>query len=416
MDVSLFTSALVSSATLAAWCWLVLARCGFWRTDQRLRPATGTQPDSAEEWPAVAVVVPARNEADVLPSTLPTLLGQDYPGPCHVFLVDDGSDDGTPGVALEVASVDGSEERLTVVAAEPRPQGWSGKVWALAQGVEASRTTVSEYLLFTDADIAHPPDSLASLVRKARAETLNMVSLMAHLRVVTLWDRLLVPAFVYFFGKLYPFRWVNDPRRSTAAAAGGCMLVRRDALDRSGGLESISGALIDDCALARRIKSRSGPSTGKVWLGLSHEVMSVRAYETLRPMWDTVSRTAYAQLDFSAIRLAATVIGMLALYLAPPVATAGGILALVLGRDVLGTWLAASGLGAWTLMAASYLPMLGWYRTSPAFAPLLPVTAFLYTDDRRLRTPMAAWGGRRLEGPHVLGCSTQPPRTKIASR
>ena len=172
------------------------------------------------------------------------------------------------------------------------------------------------------------------------------------------------------------------------------MLVRRDALDRTGGLESISGALIDDCALAHRIKSRSGPSTGRIWLGLSHEVVSVRAYETLRPMWDTVARTAYAQLDLSAIRLAGMVAGMLTLYVTPPLASVVGLLSLALGRDALGIWLAAAGLGAWTLMAASYLPMLGWYRTSPVFAPLLPVTAFLYT----LMTVDSALQWRRGEG------------------
>jgi hopene-associated glycosyltransferase HpnB len=225
-----------------------------------------------------------------------------------------------------------------------------------------------------------------------------MVSLMAPLRVVTVWDRLLVPAFVYFFGKLYPFRWVNDPRKSTAAAAGGCVLLRRDALDRIDGPESIAGALIDDCALADRVKSGSTPASGGIWLGLSHAVVSVRAYETLRPMWDTVVRTAYAQLDFSAIRLTGTVIVMLALYLAPPLASAVGLaaLALSLGPEVLGTWLAVTGLAGWALMSASYLPMLGWYRTSPVFAPLLPVTAFLYTlmtVDSALRWCRGGGGG-----------------------
>ena len=393
MDVLLGVLTAVSSAVLGAWCWLALWRGGFWLTDQRLEPAAWKLPGTPKEYPAVAVVVPARNEADVLPRTLPTLLGQEYPGPFHVFLVDDGSEDGTAAVALEAASVTGGGGRLTVVAARPRPEGWTGKVWALAQGVEASRDSGSEYLLFTDADIAHPPDSLASLVHKARTDRLDMVSLMAHLRVATGWDRLLVPAFVYFFGKLYPFRWINDLGRSTAAAAGGCILVRREAVKRVGGLESIARELIDDCALARRVKHGSGPSTGAVWLGLSREVASVRVYETLRSMWDTVARTAYAQLDYSPVRLAGAVVGMLALYATPPLAAAGGTVALVLGRDAVGGWLAVGGIGAWTLMAATYLPMLGWYRTSPMFAPLLPVTAFLYTlmtVDSALRS----WRGR----------------------
>ena len=404
MDVLLGVLTAVSSAVLGAWCWLALARGAFWLTDQRLESGAREPPEPARQCHTVAVVVPARNEADVLPRTLPTLLGQEYRGAFHVFLVDDGSEDGTAGVALEAASATGGG-RLTVVTAEPRPEGWTGKVWALAQGVEASRHAGSEYLLFTDADIAHSPDSLASLVHKARTDGLDMVSLMAHLRVATVWDRLLVPAFVYFFGKLYPFRWVNDRGKSGAAAAGGCILVRREAVERVGGLESIARELIDDCALARRVKHGSGPSTGALWLGLSREVTSVRAYETLRPMWDTVARTAYAQLDYSPVRLAGAVAGMLLLYATPPLAAAGGTVALVLGRDVLGGWLTVGGIGAWTLMAATYLPMLGWYRVSPVFAPLLPITAFLYTlmtvdsARRSWRGQGGAWKGRTYSQP-----------------
>ena len=394
MHTLLGALAIVSSAVLGAWCWLALARGSFWLTDQRLEPGVRELPGPpVGKYPAVAVVVPARNEADVLPRTLPALLGQEYPGDLRVFVVDDGSEDGTAGVALEAASAVGCAERLEVVTARPRPEGWTGKVWALAQGVEASRHAGSEYLLFTDADIAHPPDSLASLVHKARTDRLDMVSLMAHLRVATVWDRLLVPTFVYFFGKLYPFRWVNDSGRSTAGAAGGCILVRREALECVGGLASIARELIDDCALARRVKHGSGPSTGAVWLGLSREVTSVRAYETLRPMWDTVARTAYAQLDYSPVRLAGAVAGMLLLYATPPLAAAGGTAALVLGRDVLGGWLAVGAIGAWTLMAATYLPMLGWYRVSPVFAPLLPITAFLYTL-MTIDSALRSWRGR----------------------
>ena len=405
MHILLGVLTAVSSGVLGAWCWLALARGAFWLTDQRLESGAREPPEPARQCHTVAVVVPARNEADVLPRTLPTLLGQEYRGALRVFLVDDGSEDGTAGVALQAASATGCAERLTVVTARPRPEGWTGKVWALAQGVEASRDSGSEYLLFTDADIAHPPDSLASLVHKARTDGLDMVSLMAHLRVATVWDRLLVPAFVYFFGKLYPFRWVNDSGRSTAAAAGGCILVRREAVERVGGLESIARELIDDCALARRVKHGSGPSTGAVWLGLSREVASVRVYETLRPMWDTVARTAYAQLGYSPVRLAGAVAGMVALYATPPLAAAGGTVALVLGRDVLGGWLTVGGIGAWTLMAATYLPMLGWYRVSPVFAPLLPITAFLYTlmtVDSALRSwrgQGGAWKGRTYPQP-----------------
>lgn len=405
MDLLINTSAIAGSASLLAWVWLVFARGMFWRTDLRLEPGD----DRRADWPEVAVVVPARDEAAVLPITLPTLLGQDYPGRFHVFLVDDQSGDGTAAAARRAAAESGSDDRLTVVPADPPPPGWTGKLSALRQGVRAAEATKPEFLLLTDADIVHPPDSLRALVRKAQAGRLDLVSLMARLRVETVWERMLIPAFVYFFAKLYPFRWSNDPRSSTAAAAGGCVLVRRDALENSGGLEAIAGELIDDCALAALIKRHARPEGGKTWLGLSQTVRSIRAYDGLGPVWHMVARTAYAQLDFSPLLLVGTVVGMLFLYLVPPLSTVGGVVTLIQGPEGVNAWLGATGLAAWCLMAGSFVPMLRWHGASPLLAPLLPLTAVLYTlmtvdSARRWRRGQGgAWKGRVFsgKGPHT---------------
>ena len=385
MTGMLLLSALVTSACLVAWGWLVLARGFFWRTDQRLPPTPPLAADDqlvvggTAQWPEVSVVVPARNEAHVLPRTLPGLLGQDYPGRYHITLVDDESEDGTAEVARQVALNADLSQRLTVVAGEPPPPGWTGKLWAVQQGLRASQAAGAELVLLTDADIAHPPDGLRGLVLKAQDARLDLVSQMARLQVDTVWDRLLVPAFVFFFAKLYPFRWANDPRRSTAAAAGGCVLVRREALARSGGLEPIADRLIDDCALAALIKSHGRPEGGRIWLGLSHDVRSLRVYGSLRPIWNTVARTAFTQLEFSVLILAGTVVGMVSLYVLPVLGTVGGLVATTLDPSVPGIWMASAGIAAWALMAASFLPMLKWHDTSPLFAPLLPLTAMLYT-------------------------------------
>lgn len=393
MDAFLWAAAAVAGLALAAWVWLVAARGGFWRVRPRLPPAEET----AAHCPAVAAVVPARNEAAVLPRTLPALLRQDYPGPFHVFVVDDSSEDGTAAVAREAARETGAGGRLTVVPARPLPEGWTGKVWALSEGVRAAADSEPEFLLLTDADIAHGTGSLRALVAIARREGLDLVSVMARLPAGTAWERLLIPAFVYFFAKLYPFRWAADPRKRTAAAAGGCLLLRRQALQRAGGLERIAGAVIDDCALAERIKG----SGGRLWLGYSEGVHSLRAYEGLSGVWSMVARSAYVQLNRSPLLLAGTVAGMLLAYLTPPLAALGGLAALALGAGAApGASLAAAGFAAWALMAASYLPLLGWLAAPRLLVPLLPVAAALYTlmtvdsavSHYRGRT--AAWKGR----------------------
>jgi hopene-associated glycosyltransferase HpnB len=336
------------------------------------------------------VVVPARDEAEVLPHSLPGLLAQKYPGRARVILVDDHSGDGTAETARRLAEAGGLP--LTVTTPPPLPSGWTGKLWAVRHGVELAGET--ELLFLTDADIAHGPGVLAALVAGAEARRLDLVSQMARLRTETAWERLIVPAFVYFFAQLYPFRWSNRPGSRTAAAAGGCSLVRRDALERAGGVAAIRGAVIDDVSLARAVKG----SGGRTWLGLAERdpeltVRSVRPYVGLGPLWRMVSRSAYAQLRHSPALLLGTVLGLALIYLVPPVATVVG---LATGRlPVL-----LAGAAAWLLMTGTYLPMTRYYgRPAPA-ALLLPFTALLYllmTVDsavQHYRGRGAAWKGR----------------------
>jgi hopene-associated glycosyltransferase HpnB len=366
------------------WSCLAVGRGGFWRTTVRLPP--DDHAPAPASWPDVVAIVPARDEAALLPVTLPTVLGQHYPGRLRVIVVDDQSTDGT----AEVARAAGAD----VLAGDGPPPAWAGKVAAMAAGVAAAGTP--EYLLFTDADIRYPPAVLAGLVRAAQAGRLDVVSQMVRLRAGTRWERLVVPAFVYFFAQLYPFARVNRPHRRTAAAAGGCMLVRRAALVEAGGLAAIAGATIDDVALGRLVKHR--PGGGRIWLGLSADIESVRPYPALADLWRMVSRSAYTQLRYSPWLLAGTVVGLLLTYVLPPVAT----LAALLARAPLP---AAFGLAAWLIMAATYLPMLRFYGQRGWSAPVLPAVALLYLamtiDSARQyrRGPGAAWKGRTAPAP-----------------
>ena len=383
----------------AAWVYLLAGHGGFWRTDVRLpgRPgAAGPAP-----WPSVVAVVPARDEAAILPETLPTLLAQYYPGPFSVVLVDDASTDGTAAVAAAVSS--GAGSILRVVSGSLPPAGWAGKVWAMAQGVAVAGEC--DYLLFTDADIALEPAVVAGLVRAAAADDRALVSQMALLRCETGWERWIVPAFVYFFAQLYPFRRVGRPRARTAAAAGGCMLVRRETLAAAGGLARIAGARIDDVALARLLKR--GPAQARCWLGFTTSVHSRRPYPELGGLWDMVARSAYTQLRYSPVLLAGTVAGLCWLYLLPPVAALGGLTAAVAGGHPAGPavwWCAGAGLAGWALMTLSYLPVLRLYRLSPLRAPCLPVIALLYTAmtvdsaRRHRRGGGGEWKGRAVQG------------------
>jgi hopene-associated glycosyltransferase HpnB len=387
--------AVIALVSASAWVYLVAAHGGFWLTGQRLAP----EPRQRARWPSVAAVVPARNEADSLPETLPLLLAQDYPGAFRVFLVDDNSDDGTGVIAAELgekAARDGGAP-LTVVSGGPRPDGWAGKVWAMTQGEAAAASAIPEYLLFTDADIAWAPHALRDLVRGAEGDDRALVSQMALLRAQTRWERAIVPAFVYFFAQLYPFRKVNAPRSRTAAAAGGVMLIRRAALKRAGGLEPIKGALIDDVALGTLLK-RAG---NRLWLGLTTDIRSARPYPDLASLWHMIARSAYVQLRYNPLLLAGTLLGLLLIYAIPPVALITALIAAAAGAA--GAWTltaGAAGLAAWALMTASFVPMLRFYGLSALRAPALPLVALLYaamTADsarRHYSGRAVSWRGR----------------------
>ncbi|WP_138909648.1 glycosyltransferase [Streptomyces chryseus] len=387
----------IAAVSLAAWVWMLLGQGFFWRTDQRLprREAPGT-------WPDVAVVVPARDEAEMLPLSLPSLLAQDYPGRAEIVLVDDGSTDGTGALARELGALHGGLPLTVVSPGDPDP-GWTGKLWALRHGIALARArgrqeygNEPEYLLLTDADIAHAPDSLRELVATARTNALDLVSQMARLRVVSAWERLVVPAFVYFFGQLYPFRWVNKAGARTAAAAGGCVLLRTEAAARARVPDSIHQAVIDDVSLAKAVR-RVG---GTIWLGLAERVDSVRPYPRLGDLWRMVSRSAYAQLRHSPALLAGTVTGLALVYLAPPLTLCAGVLSV----DGAAAW--AGGL-AWAVMTATYLPVLRYYSQPLWLAPLLPFTAVLYllmTVDSAVQHYQgrgAAWKGRTYARPEA---------------
>ncbi|MEO7039416.1 MAG: glycosyltransferase [Candidatus Elarobacter sp.] len=362
-------------AAVGAWVGLAVARGRFW--DARADGLREPLPD--QPTPDVHAVVPARDEADVVARTLASLIGQQYAGTLRVTVVDDRSADGTGAAARALVALHGAAQQVSVVEARPRPAGWSGKVWAMCEGVAAVRSQGERpaFWWFTDADVEHDAQTLARLVATAVGERRDLVSLMVALHCRSGSERLLIPAFVYFFRLLYPFAWVNDDRRRTAAAAGGCILLADAALERIGGLERIAGELIDDCSLAAAVK-RDG---GRLWLGLATRSRSLRPYPSLGAIWDMVARTAYTQLAYSPLLLAGTVAGMTLLYLAPPAAALGGTLTR--------RWeIALPGALAWSMMSATYLPTVRRYGLSRRSALTLPVAAALYaamTVDSALR-------------------------------
>ena len=360
---------IIAAIVLATWLYLIAARGGFWRAAER--DDDGAVPaalPSMPQWPPVTAVVPARDEAETVGDTVASLLRQDYRGPFNVILVDDQSRDATARVAREAAAAFGAGDRLNVIAGRPLPARWTGKLWAQNQGVEAVAQAANppEYLLLTDADIVFAPGALSSLVARAERQGLVLNSLMVKLRCKSFAERMFVPAFVFFFQMLYPFGWVNDPRHATAAAAGGCMLVKREALQAAGGLASIRGALIDDCALAKLLKAR-----GPIALALTDNANSRRAYPSIGDIRRMVARTAYAQLGYSPLLLAGTVLGLAVTYLAPVVLT--------LLADGFAQF---AGLFAWALMAIAFRPNLRFYGMSGLrswlWAAALPAIAAMY--------------------------------------
>lgn len=384
---------------LVAWLYLLIFHGRFWLADQRL-PAAQPDPPS---WPAVTAVVPARDEADVIGEAVTSLLTQDYPGSFRLILVDDGSQDGTADAARRAAEATGAADRFEVISAPPLPEGWTGKMWAVSQGVAAAGAA-PDYLLLTDADIAHAPGIVRRLAARAEADARLLVSLMVRLHCAGWAERLLIPAFVFFFQKLYPFPTVNNPARAMAGAAGGCMLVRRTALEAAGGIEAIGDALIDDCALARRIKPQ-----GPIWLGLAEGSRSIRPYDGLGGIWRMVARTAYTQLGHSPLLLAGTVLGMALLYLAPPIIA---VWALTSGNWPAGTMAA----GATALMLMAYLPTCRLYRSVWPSLPLLPLAGLLYTAmtvdsaRRHAQGRGGGWKGRAYRSASAYGRGTPPSR------
>jgi len=430
---------IAGALSLAAWIYLLAANGGFWRV-RGLTLAAPSNCSTATQNARVVVVIPARNEAGTIGRTVRSLLAQQWAGELHIILVDDNSTDGTAVAAQGALSLadpmqakeacmghqgnvaDGTphaskgglhglpawpqanttpphinaEKRganvghptaasnresnarsLTIIQGQPLPAGWSGKMWAVHQGVQQARTLAPDFLLLTDADIVHAPGSVAGLV--ARAESgYDLVSLMVRLHCRSLAERLLIPAFVFFFFMLYPPRWIADPRRKTAGAAGGCILIRPEALTRARGIEAIRHEIIDDCALAREVK-RSG---GRVWLGLAEETASVRPYETFGEIGRMIARTAFNQLQHSALMLAGALVGLTLVYVVPiALLFAQPPLARVLG------WL------AWLLMAMCYLPMVRFYRLLPAWALALPASAAFYMGATVV-SAMNYWSGR----------------------
>jgi hopene-associated glycosyltransferase HpnB len=347
----------LGAAALLAWLVLLLGRGMFWLGRERDEPPVA----EPAHWPDVTILVPARDEAETIATVVHALLAQDYPGRIGLWVVDDRSSDGTGELARTAGSGDA---RLQVVTGGDRPPSWTGKLWALQQGLEAARPA-TPYLLFTDADIRHAPDSLRRLVARAEAGGLALTSLMAKLRCESRAERWFIPAFIYFFQMLYPFRWANDPAAGTAAAAGGCVLLRRADFEVAGGLAAIRGAMIDDCSLAGLIK-RHKPGT-RIWLGLTERVVSLRACPTVEPIRRMVARTAYAQLRYSPVLLLGMLLALTLVFLVPPALA-------VLGHG----WARLLGLAAWAGMALSFAPMLRFYRLSPLRGFALPAVALAY--------------------------------------
>jgi len=361
----------IAVAAVVIWAYLLCLRGGFWRMKIEAAPA------APAAWADVAVVVPARDEAESVGAAIRSLLAQRYDGGLTVILVDDHSGDGTAGIARQ-AALDRAGA-FHVVAARDLPPGWTGKLWAMNEGIAAAARLApsARYLLLTDADIVHAPDNLARLVARAEARGLDLASLMVRLACDHPVERALIPAFVFFFAMLCPFEWVNRREWRTAAAAGGSMLVRRAALERIGGIAAIRDRLIDDCALAQAIKP-----DGPIWLGLTDDAVSLRRYRHGRDVWRMITRTAFTQLGYSSWALFGTIVAMAVTYLAPP------LLALF-GHG----WAVGLGLVAWAGMAVAYLPLLRFYRCSILWAPLLPLIALFYLaatiDSARLH-----WLGR----------------------
>ena len=349
----------IGAIPVLIWLYLLIGRGQFWRVATYRAPVR--VPGASRR---VAVVIPARDEAPVIGATLTSLARQQFNGLIHLIVIDDGSTDGTAEAAVAAARSCGALPRFTLLRGTAVPSGWTGKLWALAQGIAASAELNADYLLLSDADISHGLTSVASLVAEAEMQDRDLVSHMVKLSTATTAERLLIPAFVFFFFKLYPPAWIADPRRKLAAAAGGCMLIRPQVLARAGGLQAVRSRIIDDCALARAVKDAGG----RISLELARDSSSLRSYASFAEIGAMISRTAFAQLRHSYLLLAATLVGLFLTYLLP----AGLIFT---GHG----FLLCTGLAALLLMSLCYLPMVRFYGLSPLWSLCLPPVAVFYT-------------------------------------
>jgi len=379
------TPTLLAAIPLAIWIYLLLARGNFWRLSE-----DDIAPKSLENWPRVVAIVPARNEAETIARAVASLASQDYPGEFEIFVVDDQSEDGTAALARQAAAGLGTTRRVTVRSVAALPPGWTGKLWALNEGISVAAEKVPAFFWFTDADVVHAPDTLRRLVFRAERDSLDLASFMVLLQAKTFPERLLIPPFLYFFLMLYPPRWIADPKASTAGAAGGCILLRGEALERIGGIAAIRSEVIDDCALARAVK-RSG---GKIWMGLTRASVSLREYGSFAEIRNMIARTAFAQLRQSLALLAGTLVGLfLTFWLA--------WILFFTGDDP--AWITAS--TAVALMTTTFLLTVRFYGLSPVWAFTLPVAALFY-GYATLLSAVRYWLGRggqwkgRAQAPH----------------
>jgi hopene-associated glycosyltransferase HpnB len=367
---------ILSIISVLIWVVLTFLRGTFWQLlafDDDI-----AKQESLARWPRVVTIVPARNEAEFIARTVESLAKQDYPGELRAVVVDDHSEDGTGALAREAAARAGGKERVLILQGVALESGWTGKLLAMQQGVESPAAQEAEYFWFTDADIEHAPDTLRRVVRRAEKDKLDLVSLMVLAQVNSLPERLLIPPFLYFFLKLYPPSWTASRSWRTAGAAGGCILLKRAALERIGGLASIRGEVIEDCTMARAVK-RTG---GGIWLGLTRKSVSLRTYTKFTEIRNLIARTAFTQLGYSGLLLAGTLLGMFMTYLLPVIFTFSA-------QPVV--W--RLGLAAWALMAITYLPTVRFYRMSPLWAATLPLSAAFYTYATWL-SAVRYWLGR----------------------
>jgi len=375
--------------SLLIWLYLLLARGAFWRVGA-VAPAAAIGRASQS---SVAVIVPARNEAAVVGESVRSLLSQTGAHGVHLFLVDDGSTDTTAQIARAAAVHAGKPEALTIISGAELPQGWSGKVWAMEQGLERAQVHAPDFYLFTDADVVHAPDSIATLITIAGNGPYDLVSFMVKLHCGSFAEKLLVPAFVFFFFMLYPPKWIADGRRKMAGAAGGCILLRRESLERASGLAPIRGEIIDDCALAARIKAAGG----RLWLGLSAGARSVRPYEGFAGIGRMISRTAFNQLGHSSLMLVVSLVGLALVYLAPPL--------FLFSNSLISRFCGAA---ACIAMVAAYLPTVRFYRLTPFWALTLPAAALFYIGAT-FHSAYRFWAG---QGGEWKGRVQDPQRKK----